>query len=219
MMKGKFIAIEGVMGTGKTTLTRFISEHLSSETMYEIVEENPFLEKFYRDPEHWAFQTEAFFLCNRYMQLKQIRSHLEQGNMLVSDYHIMKNLIFAELTLNGEELKKYRNMYNMMIDGFPYPDIIVYSEASLKEILRRINLRGRKMEKDISHQYIENLINAYKNKMNSEILDTYYPGTQLIKINADKIDFYRTPEKLTELYNLIKVAVNDKSVKYQELNW
>ena len=216
-MRGKYIALEGVMGTGKTTLTKFISEHLQSSTMYEIVEENPFLEKFYQDPDHWSFQTECFFLCNRYMQLKQIVDRLDSGKPLIGDYHVMKNLIFAELTLKGDELIKYRELYNVMIDGFPYPDIIVYSEAELDEILRRINLRGRKIEKDISPDYIYNLINSYKKKMDLKNLEKFYPGTQLIKINADKVDFFREPSKLNELYKLIDNAINDENIKFQEL--
>lgn len=216
-MKGKYIALEGVMGTGKTTLTKFVSEHLKTSTMYEIVEENPFLERFYQDPEHWSFQTECFFLCNRYMQLKQVKERLESGEIIVGDYHIMKNLIFAELTLKGDELSKYRELYNVMIDGFPYPDIIVYSEAELDEILRRINLRGRKMEKDISPDYISQLIESYKDKMELDNLEKFYPGTQLIKINANEVDFYRDPSKLGELYNLIDNAVENKDIKYQEL--
>lgn len=217
-MRGKYIALEGVMGTGKTTLTKFISEHLKASTMYEIVEENPFLEKFYQNPEHWSFQTECFFLCNRYMQLKEVKERLESCELLVGDYHIMKNLIFAENTLTGEELSKYRQLYNVMIDGFPYPDIIVYSEANLNEILRRIGLRGRKMEKDISPDYISNLIASYNDKMRLENLEKFYPGTQLIKINANKVDFYRSPSKLNELYELINNALNNEDIKYQELS-
>lgn len=217
-MKGKYIALEGVMGIGKTTLTKLMSEHLKSDTMYEIVEENPFLEKFYQDPEHWSFQTECFFLCNRYMQLKKIEGLLASGRHLVGDYHIMKNLIFAELTLNGEELNKYRELYNVMIDGFPYPDIIIYSEAGLEKILRRISLRGRKMEKDIPPEYIYNLIESYKLKMNPDNLEKYYPGTQIIKINANNVDFFREPGRLRDLYKLIDNAINDESIKYQQLD-
>lgn len=212
-----YIAFEGVMGTGKTTLTKFVAEHLKAKTMYEIVEENPFLEKFYKDPKHWSLQTEVFFLCNRYMQLKKIQEELNKKNLIIGDYHIMKNLIFAEITLEGEELKKYRQLYNVMIDGFNYPDIVVYSEASANEILRRIRIRGRNMEKDIDKVYIENLIELYKDKMSLENLRKHYPGTQLIKINADKIDFYKDPGRIEDLYRLIDIAIGDNSVIFQVL--
>lgn len=204
-----YIAFEGVMGTGKSTLTKFIAEHLKAKTMYEIVEENPFLDKFYQDPEHWAFQTEAFFLCNRYMQLKKIQDQLNEGNLVIGDYHIMKNLIFAEITLEGEELNKYRQLYNVMIDGFKHPDIVVYSEASVDEILRRIGIRGRNMEKGIDPEYIKNLIDLYKEKMDLDNLSKHYPGTRLIKIDANKVDFYKQPNKLSELYELIDIAIKD----------
>lgn len=214
---GSYIVFEGVMGTGKTTLTKMLSSKLGYKTMFEIVEENPFLEKFYQDPEHWSFQTECFFLCNRYMQLKQVRDMLEDGKNVIGDYHIMKNLIFAGITLKGEELEKYKDLYHTMLEGFKLPDIIVYSEASLEEVKRRIGLRGRKMEQDIEDSYLLDLINAYKEQMDVENLMEKYPGTKLIKIDSDSIDFYETPEKLNCLQQSILKA-KQGGVGYQLLD-
>src|SRR5690625_4224336 len=197
---GSYIAFEGVMGTGKTTLTKMISSRLGYKTMFEIVEENPFLEKFYQDPEHWSFQTECFFLCNRYMQLKQVRDMLESGKNVIGDYHIMKNLIFAGITLEGEELEKYNDLYYTMIEGFRLPDIVVYSEASLEEVKRRINLRGRKMEQDIEDSYLLDLINAYKEQMDVENQMEKYTGTKLLKIDSVSINIYDNPETLYFLH-------------------
>lgn len=217
-MRNCYISFESVIGTGKTYLTNKLSGHLGSETMYEIVEENPFLEKFYQDPEHWSFQTECFFLCNRYMQLKKVTNMLEEGKVVVSDYHILKNLIFAQLTLGGEELDKYKKMYATMIEGFKVPNIIIYSEAGLEEIQRRINKRGRLMEKNLSPEYLTNLIDSYKKVMDPDNIQKHYPGTQLIKINADNVDFCKSPERLNDLYKLVDKTKEDKSLLYQELN-
>jgi deoxyguanosine kinase len=217
-MRKCYISFESVIGTGKTVLTEKLSNHLQSETMYEIVEENPFLEKFYQDPEHWSFQTECFFLCNRYMQLKKIKKMLEEDKKIVSDYHILKNLIFAQITLEKEELKKYKKLFKIMVEDFELPNIIIYSEASLKEIQRRINKRGREMEKEISPDYLNKLIEAYKKVMNPENIQKYYPGTQLIKIDADKIDFIKQPKRLEDLYEMVNNAKEDQHLLYQELN-
>lgn len=217
MKKSKYIVAEGVPGGGKTTIAEFVANHLNSSIMYEIVEENPFLEKFYQDPNHWGFQTECFFLCNRYMQLKDIQRRLEGELTVVGDYHIMKNLIFAGLTLKGEELEKYKQLYKTMIQGFPYPDIIIYSDANLDEIMRRINLRGRKMEEGIDSGCIDSLISSYKENLDLNNLNKNYPGTQLIRINSDSIDFFKNPEKLNELYSLVDNAIKDENLLYQEL--
>lgn len=217
----KYISCEGCIGVGKTTLTNAILEHLeksvNTKPIFEIVNENPFLEKFYEDPEHWGFQTESYFLINRYMQLKKVKNMIENGNTVVSDYHILKNLIFAELNLKGDELKKYRKLYNTMIDGFKLPDIIIYSDIGIEEVVRRINLRGREMEKDISKDYLQKLIDMYKSVMDLEKLEYHYPGTQLIKVDADKVNFFKNPVKFDELFRLVDNALKDENIKFQEL--
>lgn len=218
-MTGKYIACEGVIGTGKTTITNFLSEYLKTNVLYEIVEENPFLEKFYQDPEFWSFQTECFFLCNRYSQLKQVKEDVSSGNTVIGDYHIMKNLIFAELNLKDEELAKYKDLYKTMVSGFDYPDIIVYSDASLEETMRRIRLRDRSIEKNIDEKYIESLVHSYKEKMKIENILKEYPGTQLIKIHSDSVDFFKTPERLHELYKKVSNAIEDPTLIFQELKW
>jgi deoxyguanosine kinase len=218
MEKGNFFAIDGCIGVGKTTITKFISEKFGMETMFEIVEENPFLEKFYNDPKHWAFQTETFFLCNRYKQLQEVMKSIQSGKNLVSDYHISKNLIFASLNLSEEENKKYKKLFNVFIEGFTHPNIIIYSEASLEEILRRIKLRGRIIEKGIDPNYLSDLINSYKKVMNFKNLEKRYPGVQMIKINANKVDFVENPERLECLYNAVCKAMTDRELKYQEIN-
>lgn len=213
----KYISFEGVPAAGKSYLTEMVSNHLESQTMFEIVEENPFLEKFYQDPEHWSFQTEIYFLANRYMQLKQVNGMLNNNEIVVSDYHILKNLIFAEINLVGEELKKYRQLFNVMIDGFAMPNIIVYVDAEIDEISRRIKIRNREIEKDISTEYLEKLIQSYKKVLSPSNVEKYYPGTKLIRIDANRVDFIKDKNRLPELYDLINNALYSNGFMYQEM--
>ena len=149
-----FITVEGPIGIGKTSLARAISERFQFALLKEIVDENPFLGKFYDNIEEWSFQTEMFFLCNRYKQLGDINEHyLSKDKSVVADYHIMKNLIFAQRTLNEQEYKKYLDIYQILTKDMPKPNVIIYLNASLDTLLKRIKMRGREVEKNISPLY------------------------------------------------------------------
>ncbi len=145
MNTAPFIAVEGPIGAGKTTLASMLSEKLSLSLVKEIVEENPFLDKFYDDKDEWSFQLEMFFLCNRYKQLEDTeKKYLHHHIPVVSDYHIYKNLIFAERTLEGKKLEKYRKIYHLLTEDLPKPNVIIYIKASLPTLLERIkNADGR----------------------------------------------------------------------------
>lgn len=126
------------------------------------MDENPFLGKFYEDIDEWSFQTEMFFLCNRYKQLTDIKKHiLETGSPVVADYHIFKNLIFAKRTLKPSEYEKYVAIYNILTADMPRPNMIIYLHASLDTLMKRIALRGREFEKMITRDYIEQLAADY----------------------------------------------------------
>src|SRR6185437_14268284 len=119
-----FIVVEGPIGVGKTTLTKLLAAEFSYASLTEIVEENPFLGKFYENIEEWSFQTEMFFLCNRFKQLGDINTHyLSKDIPVVADYHILKNLIFAGRTLSGEEYRKYFNIYQILTEDMPKPNV------------------------------------------------------------------------------------------------
>jgi len=195
--KPLFISIEGPIGIGKTTISTILSENYGSHLLKEIVEENPFLEKFYNDPEHWAFQTEVFFLCNRYKQLEKVEQILSEGDMVISDYHIFKNLLFAKRTLKNKDYKKYDVLFNTLLDGLPKPDIVIYSNASLDTIMSRIKKRGRIIEKGISRDYIQQLSTDYKEAFDN--VQTFLPGTSILEIDADSVDFVSDPSQIFKL--------------------
>ncbi|EOR21017.1 Deoxyguanosine kinase [Niallia nealsonii AAU1] len=134
-----FITVEGPIGVGKTSLAKLLSEYFQYELLKEIVEENPFLGKFYENIDEWSFQTEMFFLCNRFKQLNDTRDHYLTKNIpVVADYHILKNLIFAKRSLQDSDLDKYVRIYDVLTEDLPMPNIIIYLHASLDTIMARI---------------------------------------------------------------------------------
>ena len=121
-----FITVEGPIGVGKTTLSKKISEHFQYNILREIVDENPFLGKFYEDIDEWSFQTEMFFLCNRYKQLEDIELKYIQNNQpVVADYHIFKNLIFAQRTIKESQFSKYKDIYSILTSDMPRPNMVI----------------------------------------------------------------------------------------------
>ena len=143
-----FITVEGPIGVGKTSLAKEISTHMQLHLLKEIVDENPFLGKFYEDIDEWSFQTEMFFLCNRYKQLEDINiKYLNQRKPVVADYHIFKNVIFASRTLKDSQYDKYMQIYRILTQDMPVPNVIVYLTASLETLQKRIAMRGREFEK------------------------------------------------------------------------
>src|SRR6478735_4841406 len=142
-----FISVEGPIGVGKTSLAKEIAQAFQFEILKEIVDENPFLGKFYENIEEWSFQTEMFFLCNRYKQLEDINiKYLNQRKPVVADYHILKNLIFASRSLKDAQYDKYMQIYRILTQDMPVPNVIVYLTASLETLQKRIAMRGRKFE-------------------------------------------------------------------------
>lgn len=203
MEKIPFVSIEGPIGIGKSTLSKAVAEKFGFVHLREIVEENPFLEKFYNDLEAWSFQTEMFFLCNRYKQLEDIQKQaLEKGVGVSSDYHIFKNLIFAKRTLNEEQYEKYLSIYGILTADKPVPNVILYINASLETILNRIKKRGRIIEKGIDPMYIEQLSKDYDEYM--AIFKKENPHVKVIQINGDEVDFVKNEEQLNDILMMIE---------------
>ncbi len=131
-----FVAVEGVIGVGKTSLAKKISERYNFHLLNEIVGENPFLSKFYENIEEWSFQTEMFFLCNRFKQLEDIQNnYLSKNKSVVSDYHMFKNLIFANQTLKKDHFEKYKKIFHILNEDLPKPDIVIYLYANIDTLL------------------------------------------------------------------------------------
>ncbi|AVQ97551.1 deoxynucleoside kinase [Oceanobacillus iheyensis] len=185
-----FIAIEGPIGIGKTSLAKKLSVHYDFHLLKEIVEENPFLGKFYDDIDEWSFQTEMFFLCNRFKQLEDIeKKFLNQDKAAVADYHISKNMIFAKRTLQPDKFEKYEQIYHILTRDMPVPNMMIYLHASLDTTLERIRMRGRDIEQNIKASYLAQLAQDYEDYMNEfEIL---HPDIPVIRIDGDKVDFVK----------------------------
>ncbi|WP_413304877.1 deoxynucleoside kinase [Bacillus sp. 1P10SD] len=193
-----FITVEGPIGVGKTSLAKAISEQFQFALLKEIVDENPFLGKFYDNIEEWSFQTEMFFLCNRFKQLGDINTHyLSQNQSVVADYHIFKNLIFAQRTLNPEEYQKYYKIYQILTEDMPKPNVIIYLNASLDTLLKRIKLRGREVEKNISPLYLEQLSIDYENAI--AIFEKEHPEIPVLRFSGDELDFVQNENDLNHI--------------------
>ncbi|PAE22699.1 MULTISPECIES: deoxynucleoside kinase [Bacillaceae] len=206
-----FITVEGPIGVGKTSLAKAISEKLQYALLKEIVDENPFLGKFYENIEEWSFQTEMFFLCNRYKQLVDINNHyLAQHKPVVADYHIFKNLIFAQRTLNQTEYQKYLKIYDILTGDMPKPNVIIYLNASLETLLDRIELRGREIEKNISPLYLEQLSLDYETAMNE--FERQHPDIPVIRFNGDQLDFVKNEADLMHIFDTLSTSLKKRSI-------
>lgn len=206
-----FITVEGPIGVGKTSLAKAISTHMQLHLLKEIVDENPFLGKFYEDIDEWSFQTEMFFLCNRYKQLEDINiKYLNQGKPVVADYHIFKNLIFASRTLKNSQYDKYMQIYRILTQDMPVPNVIVYLTASLETLQTRIAMRGREFEKNMDPNYLLQLTKDYETAMDTFKKD--HPDIPVLKFNGDDMDFVKNPDDL----NVILSALQNTLLKESE---
>lgn len=193
----KYIAVEGAIGSGKTSLAKKLAEKLRADLILEQFESNPFLEKFYSDRKRYAFQTQMFFLVNRYKQLEQ----LNQGNLfadtLVADYMFDKDRIFAYLNVEGEELKLYDSIFPLLAKNLRSPDLVVYLQSNVDRLMYNIKKRNRRMEKNMSRQYIEDLCEAYNNFF------FLFNSAPLLIVNVSDIDFVNNENDFDELYKQI----------------
>ncbi|MFA2812004.1 deoxynucleoside kinase [Bacillus mycoides] len=198
-----FITVEGPIGVGKTSLAKELSTHMQLHLLKEIVDENPFLGKFYKDIDEWSFQTEMFFLCNRYKQLEDINiKYLNQRKPVVADYHIFKNLIFASRTLKDSQYDKYMQIYRILTQDMPVPNVIVYLTASLETLQKRIAMRGREFEKNMDPNYLLQLTKDYETAMDAFKKD--HPDIPVLKFNGDDMDFVRNPDDLNVILSALQ---------------
>ncbi|WP_445493222.1 deoxynucleoside kinase [Niallia sp. 03133] len=209
-----FITVEGTIGVGKTSLAKLLSDHFQYYLLKEIVEENPFLGKFYDNIEEWSFQTEMFFLCNRYKQLNDINTlYLSKQQPVVADYHILKNLIFAKRSLQEKELAKYSRIYDVLTEDLPTPNIIIYLHASLDTIMGRIKRRDRDIEKNISPLYLKQLSSDYKLVM--ENFKKQNPTIPVLSFNGDNLDFVENKQDLETIIHTIRQTLNIGAYKHE----
>jgi deoxyadenosine/deoxycytidine kinase len=157
----RYIAVEGPIGVGKTSLARRLAASFGSELVLEQGEDNPFLERFYRNPRAAAFQTQLYFLFQRARQLQDLRQHDLFETVRVADYLLDKDRLFARLTLDGEEYALYQQVYARLSIDAPTPDLVVYLQAPVDVLLERITRRGIEYERSIERRYLERLVEAY----------------------------------------------------------
>ncbi len=189
----RHIAIEGVIGSGKTSLAKKIGDLLPAKLVLEKFEENPFLEKFYDDPDHYAFQTQMFFLLSRYKQQQELLQADLFHRYLITDYIFEKDKIFAYLNLEDDELKLYETLLASVERMVPTPDLVVYIQASVDRLMTNIKQRGRPVEKNISEEYIRDLNEAYN------YFFFRYKAAPLLIVNATHIDFVNSEEHYEDL--------------------
>ena len=207
-----FITVEGPIGVGKTSLSKAIAEHYHYHLLKEIVDENPFLGKFYENIDEWSFQTEMFFLCNRYKQLSDINNHiLVNQSPVVADYHIFKNLIFAKRTLKASEYDKYEAIYNILTADMPVPNMVIYLHASIDTLMGRITKRGREFEKMISREYMEQLAADYHTFIGH--FEKMHPEIPVIQLNGDELDFVERENDLNYILQLVEEKLTKRSLQ------
>lgn len=192
-IKSKFIAVEGAIGAGKTSLVLQLSKLYHARSILEVVEENPFLARFYEDIRDYAFRTQLFFLLSRYdQQVKAAQQELFH-QLSFSDYMFAKDRIFANLNLSGNELKMYEHLYQIMEKDVPHPDLVIYLKASTEVLMKRIMLRDRPFERKISYQYMKKLNHAYEDFFDRK---ENLKNVKLVLIDTDKLDFVGNPRDL-----------------------
>lgn len=192
-----YIAIEGVIGVGKTTLARLLQPIFASEILLEVFEENPFLSDFYSDRERFAFQTQIFFLLSRYRQQREaVPKALARGDLL-SDYTFEKDALFARLNLHGDELETYSSLHAALSERIPPPELIVYLRVDTDTAMNRIAMRDRPYERNMDRAYIDDLNKAY---------EAYFGGKtdNILTIDSSNLDFVASPQHLAYIINRIR---------------
>ena len=201
----KYIAIEGVIGAGKTSLARKIKDKLNAELLLEQFDANPFLEKFYSDRSRYAFQTQMFFLISRFKQQEELSQEDLFRDFIVSDYLFEKDRIFAYLNLNSEELKLYESIYPLLARSLRKPDLVVFLQSSSDRLMHNIKNRNRKIERALNRSYIEDLSEAYNHFF------FRYNNTPLLIVNSTEIDFVNSDGDFEELFK--QIFREDRGVK------
>lgn len=193
----RFIAIEGPVGVGKTTLARVLAKRLEARAVFEEVDQNPFLKEFYLDPARFAFQTQMFFLLARYKQQLDLKQEELFRRSTVTDYVFQKDRIFAYLTLNEEELALYDRIYELLDARLPLPDLVVYLQARPQVLLDRVRGRSREWERAITLPYLEKVAKAYNDYF------FRYERTPLLVINTSDIDIVEKEQHLEDVISAI----------------
>ena len=194
----RYIVVEGPIGVGKTTLARLLAEEFDARPIFEQVEENPFLRKFYDEPGSFAFQTQLFFLLSRYRQQRQLAQQDLFNQTTVADYLFAKDKIFAQANLEGDELALYRQLFGLLDARLPKPDLVVYLQARSDVLMDRLRKRDRDYERRIAPEYLQRIAEAYRDYF------FYYDETPLLVVDSSAVDFVANSEELADLVREIR---------------
>ena len=197
-----YIAIEGPIGVGKTSLAKLLSKQLGARLVLEDFEDNPFLPDFYNDPERFGFQTQLFFLLQRYRQQQDLRQVDMFQKLLITDYMFVKDRLFASLNLDDKEMHLYDTVASLLERNIIRPDLVIYLQADTDVLMKNIAKRGRNMESNVTWEYIDALNQVYTEYF------FRYQDTPLVIINTDNIDFVENEKDLKEVIDYIRQPVS-----------
>ena len=199
-----YVAIEGVIGVGKTTLARLLQPAFEAEIILEVFEENPFLSDFYSDRERYAFQTQIFFLLSRYHQQRRtVHEIVTTGKNLLSDYTFAKDALFAGINLKGDELDMYHKVHEALAEKIQKPDLLVYLQATTETLMQRIALRDRPYERQMERAYIDELNRAY-----DDFFAKPFDHTPVLTIDTNDLNIVQNPEHLKWMEDRIRQSLN-----------
>ncbi len=200
MSNPRYIVVEGPIGVGKTSFSELLAERLQARKLLEGAEENPFLSQFYTDMRRYAFQTQLYFLLNRFRQQQELVQFDLFKQCLVSDYLFAKDKIFAYLTLDDNELTLYERLHPLLEMRVQKPDLVLYLQASTDVLMRRIQLRARSYERELTRTYLEDVNAAYNHFF------FHYSATQLLVVNTNEIDFVKHKEDFEDLVKQVETV-------------
>ena len=193
----RFIAVEGAIGAGKTSLVNLLEQQYGARVILEENDSNPFIAKFYEDQETYSFQTQIFFLLSRYNQYMELAQRDLFNSVVVIDYLFQRDKIFAQLNLEDHEYRLYEQIYNLIASKAPKPDLVIFLQASTEVLLERVSKRGREYESFMDPDYLDSVNKAFNNFF------FYYSDTPLLVINTNEIDFVEKKCDLEELINKV----------------
>jgi deoxyguanosine kinase len=191
--RGGYIAIEGPIGVGKTSLAQALGLRIGARIVLEDTDSNPFIARFYQDPEKYAFPVQLYFLLTRYNQQRQLAQQDLFAQATVTDYLLAKDRIFARLNLDPDELVLYQGVYRLLDGQLAKPDLVVYLRARVEVLAERLRKRNRSFERHISFEYLERVSAAYRDFF------FYYDETPLLVVDSSEIDFVADPGDLEDL--------------------
>lgn len=194
----RYLVVEGPIGVGKTSLAQLLAQELKVRLILEKVEDNPFLKEFYKDPKHYGFQTQIFFLLSRYRQLQDLRQIDLFERSTLTDYFFPKDRIFASIVLEGSELALYEQLYTLLNPQVPTPDLVIYLQASTEVLLERIRHRALEFERSLMWEYLEAVNQAYNDYF------FRYSDSPLLVVQTSEMDFVNRRADLNDLVKQIK---------------